>query len=130
MKYCASRRATIDLPTPPFSPPIRWILDCVRVSSVRGVVMGRSRAPGAVSGVRAVLCTSWAAAGLPCPIKAGLDRRSGAAQRGAPQQAPGQWPQPDQQHQRTQRTGDRPLEEGPELAVGLDQAAEEMLLQH
>src|ERR1700720_2988606 len=25
MKYWASRRATTDLPTPPFSPPTRWI---------------------------------------------------------------------------------------------------------
>src|ERR1700744_4251987 len=27
MKCCASRRATTDLPTPPFSPPIRWIFE-------------------------------------------------------------------------------------------------------
>jgi hypothetical protein len=24
--YCASTRATIDLPTPPFSPPMKWML--------------------------------------------------------------------------------------------------------
>ncbi len=25
MKYCASRRESTDLPTPPFSPPMRWM---------------------------------------------------------------------------------------------------------
>src|SRR5579871_2160188 len=26
MQYCAQRRATTDLPTPPFSPPMKWIV--------------------------------------------------------------------------------------------------------
>jgi hypothetical protein len=30
-----------DLPTPPFSPPIKWILDCVPISSAGMDVMER-----------------------------------------------------------------------------------------
>jgi hypothetical protein len=39
MKYCASRRDTMDLPTPPFSPPTKWTLVTGVLSSVGICVM-------------------------------------------------------------------------------------------